>query len=168
MSESIYAKTERFNEFIALIESGEIPDEAIQDTLECLVGDINAKIEDTASYLKEILHFVDNLRAEEKAIAERRKAKERLAERLEGYISHALKTIESQKYESAKHQISFKKSKRVVVQDEQCFYAWARQYRPDLLKVKEEISKNAIAEALRNGETVKWAKEETSYNLQIK
>lgn len=140
-------------------ETGEILD---YEVFTALAMERDTKIDNTAMYIKSLLAEAAAIKAEEEALAARRKAKERKAERLKGYLSAFLNGM---KFESAKTKISFRNSVKVEVGKE--FVDWAKEAMPELLTFKPEVSKTAIKEALAEGKEVQYAAIVESRSIQI-
>ncbi len=166
---SLYTLTAQFETFLEMVDNGEIPEEAIADTLEALEGEITAKIDDIAVAVKNMQAFCAALKAEEDTLKKRRQKKERELERITQYLTYALNTHGMDKHESARCRVSFRSSKGVKVSDPDAFMAWAREYAPELIntKVTESPALTTIAEALERMD-VPFCEIETRKNIQIK
>lgn len=158
------------NDYLALmqaIDDEEIPEEAIADTLEAITGEIEVKADNIACLLKNIDADVKAIKEEEKRLAERRKAKEKAHERLKQYLSDVLQRTGINKIETARNNISFRKSESVEV--DESFVAWALEYRDDLIKFGEPTAdKTAIKKALKDGAEIVGAQLVVNQNIQIK
>ena len=146
-------------------ETGEIADIAFFEDL-CMAR--TAKIEGIALYIKNLDSDVTALKAEETALAERRKAAENTAARLKEFLTNML--TDGEKFETPRVKLSWRKSKSVrVLIPESDFIEWAKIVNPSLLSFKEPtISKTAIKEALESGADITAATIVESNNLQIK
>lgn len=95
------------------------------EALAALQLERQTKLEGIALYIKDITAFADDIRAEEKALAERRKALEAKAERLKGYLASALG---GEKLETARVRVSVgKPGKLCVVDDVYQISGWLEQ-----------------------------------------
>ena len=83
---NIYQLTAALESFIEACEAGEIPEEAINDTLESLEGEIDMKLDDIACACKNLEATICAINAEEEKLEERRKSKERQLARLKEYM----------------------------------------------------------------------------------
>ena len=146
-------------------ETGEIADIAF---FEQLSMERTAKIEGIALYIKNLDSDAEALKAEETALAERRKVAENTAARLKEFLTSML--TESEKFETPRVKLSLRKSRSVrVLIPENDFIEWAKAVNPALLSFKEQtISKTAIKEALEAGADITAATIVESNNLQIK
>lgn len=159
------------NDYLALmqaIENDEIPEEAIADTLEAITAEIEDKADNIACLLKNIDAEIVAIKAEETRLAERRKVKEKSAERIKQYLSDVLQSAAIDKVETARNRISFRKSESVEL--DEGFIAWAvMTKRNDLLSFKDPTAnKTEIKKALKGGQAVEGAKLVVNQNIQIK
>ena len=160
------------NDYLALlnaIDEGEIPEEAIADTLEAITGEIETKADNIACLLKSIDADVVAIKAEEARLAERRKAKEKSAERIKQYLADTLQRTGIDKVETARNKISFRKSESVEVLDESAFIKWALGIRDDLLTFTDpKVNKTEVKKALKSGDEIIGAQLVSKQNIQIK
>lgn len=163
---TLFELSAQFQEFVELVESGEIPIEAISDTFDALNGEIDVKIDNTACYIKALVAEADAIKAEESALAERRKRKEKTVDHLKKLLSDNMARIGKTKFESARSVVSFRASKALVIDDEEEF---KRRY-PDFCKTKTEVSivSKLVTDSLKEGKELSGAHIETRQNIQIK
>ena len=158
------------NDYLALmqaIDDGEIPEEALADTLEAIEGEIEVKADNIACLLKNLDADVVAIKAEEARLAERRKVKEAAHKRLKEYLASVLLRTGIDKVETARNQISFRKSESVELDD--TFIAWATANRDDLLTFSEpKANKTEIKKALKSGAEIVGAQIVVNQNIQIK
>ena len=164
---SLYTLALDYERFIAAIEDGEIPEEAILDTLEAMEGEIDDKIDNVACAVKNMLAEAAAIKEEENRLAERRKAKERRAKSITEYLSNMMLLLGKKKYESARNKISFRTSKPVRLTDEAAFIEWARENAPEAVTVTYKPSLTAIKELVATA-NVPYAVIEEKANIQIK
>jgi len=136
-------------------ETGE-PD---ADKLDALMIERNDKLEAVALWVKNLSAEVDMIKAEEDALAARRKAKTQKIEGLKKYLSDALGGT---KFETAKCMVKFNHNKSVVVTD-------FTKISDDYLRYKEpEVNKKAVADAIKNGQTVDGCELVENVTISIK
>ena len=150
--------------FVVDEDTGEIIDSAeeVNAKLEELEFDRTAKIENIALYIKNMESLVVSLKAEEKALADRRRAREKRIENLKNYLTSSMVAANENGIETSKVCISFRKSESVVVNEEildKKYFNEKVSYTPD---------KTAIKKALKDGATIEGAYIETKQNLQLK
>lgn len=159
------------NDYIALmnaIENDEIPEDAVNDTLEAIQGELEEKADNIGCLLKELEAEINAFKVEEQRLAERRKKKEKLYDRLKNYLSDSLITAGINKLETTRNAISFRKSEVAEV-NEVAFMEWAKVNRADLITVKvtESANKPEIKKALKSGEEIPGAVLVTKQNIQL-
>jgi hypothetical protein len=138
-------------------ENGEITQEQL-DLFEGLELAKNEKIENIACWIKNLRADADAIKAEEKSLADRRRAKENHADRLAGFLSQIL---QGNKFESARCKVSFRKSEQIEITDEE-------NLPEEYWKIKREVSKTLIKDAILAGQKVKGAFLVEKQNIQIK
>lgn len=145
-------------------ETGEILD---FERLEQLQIERDLKLEGVALYIKDLLGDAAAIKAEETALAERRKEKLAKAERLEEYLERAL---DGQAFETPRVRLTFRRSTKVEISDELALLDWLEtNNKESCIKYKmPEISKSEVAKLLKAGEEVPGATLETKSNLQLK
>lgn len=161
------------NDYLALmqaIENDEIPEEAIADTLEAIKGEIEVKADNIACLLKNLDADIMAFKAEETRLAERRKVKEKAHERLKQYLSDMLQRVNIGKVETARNNITFRKSEAVEV-DEAVFIKWATEQfnREDLITATytEKANKTEIKKILKTGVEMPGVTLITKQNIQL-
>ena len=132
------------------------------DALDALLMERTDKLEGVALSVKNINAEIAAIKAEETALADRRKRLEKQRDGRTEYLVHALN---GEKLETAKVEISYRKSKSVEI-DEAVFWQ-----HPDAayLRVKDqEIDKKAITDALKSGAVIPGATLIEKQNISIK
>lgn len=133
--------------------------EADPEKLDALMMERNDKIENMACWVKDLLAEAAAIRAEEKALAERRKAKENRAESISRYLE---KILDGQKFETSRAVCSFRKSQKVEISD-------ITKIPDDYLKYSEPTAdKAAIKAAIKDGLTIEGAELVDSVTMSIK
>ncbi len=165
----LYELAFEYKRFLTALDEGEIPLDAAEDTLECITAELEDKADNIACIVKQLSAEAEAIKAEEAALAERRKAKEKQIERIKEYLSRTLLDAGYDKIETARNKITFRKSESVSIADETAFIKWAASSRDDLLTYKEpSINRTAIKKALASGDEIEGACIESKQNIQIK
>lgn len=153
---------------LVVLENGLIFDEETgeilfdEDNLGELELERNAKLEAVACFIKGLEADAEAIRAEEKALAERRRVKEAKAERLRDYLAGSMQKFGDTKLETARVSLSFRKSEAVeIVSAVELPEAYWKQAAPT-------PDKTAIKKALKSGIDVAGAELVERQNLQIK
>lgn len=158
-------------------ETGELLDEdqfnAKFDEIQMALND---KIESSICFVKNLNTEVEAFKAEEKNLAQRRKIKENLAERIKNRIDTYIKAqytdeegnidivgLNKYKMETPKMKLSYRKSESVNITD---IDSIPKKY----IKTKTEISadKTNIKKAIKAGQDINGAELVTNINMQVK
>lgn len=132
--------------------------------LDALLMERETKIENIVLFIKNLSSDVRELKAEEAALAERRKKAEKKAERLREYVSHALG---GEKFQTPRCCVSFRKSTALELGEG--FTEWAKEHADTLLRYKEPVpDKMAIKAALAGGAEIPDAKLVQNTTMTIK
>lgn len=137
-------------------ETGEIID---CERLDALQMERDVKIENIALWIKNLRSDVEALKAEEQALAGRRKVAENKAESLKKYLSGYLA---GQKFSTAKVAVSFRAISSVYITDLSVLPERYLRYRDP------EPDKTAIKNAIKAGETVAGAEIVAGQSISIK
>lgn len=138
-------------------ETGEI----LEDTSELdeLALARDEKIENTALYIKNLKAEAEAIRAEEKKLADRRRAAENRAEWLKNYLSN---NLAGEKFSTARVAISFRRSESLKIDD-----IWSI---PDeYMRYKDpEPDKTMLKKAIKAGQYFEGVELVETQNIQIK
>ncbi len=163
---TLYELSDAIERFAAGIENGEIPEEAIADTLDSMEMDFNAKADGIACIIKDKQTHAKAIREESKKQERRAKSLENQVEYLQKYLSAQMQRTGIMKIETTRNSISFHLSERTVIEDAEAFMRDNPGYCRE--KVSWTIDKTAIRDALKSGQEIKGAHLEQSLNIQIK
>lgn len=158
-------------------ETGELLDEdQFNSKFDEIQMALNDKIESSICFVKNLNAEVEALKTEEKNLAQRRKVKENLAERIKNRIDTYIKaqytdekgnvdTVGLNKYkmETPKMKLSYRKSESVNITD---INSVPKEY----IKTKTEVSadKANIKKAIKAGQHINGAELVTNINMQVK
>lgn len=87
---TLYELTNEYQDLLDLLEDGEAPEEAVNDTLSMILGDIEDKAEDYCKVMKQLQTDADALKAEKQRIAAKQSAIEKNIERMRSALLHAM------------------------------------------------------------------------------
>ena len=166
----LYEIAADYENLMLAIENGDIPEEALADTLESIVSLLEDKADNIACIIKNLMAEAEAIKAEEDKLKARRTAKLKRAEVLTEYLSECLTNSGYTKIETARNVISFRKNPPAVVFDnEAAFIEWARVHADNLLNyAKPTVNKTAIKAAINSGEKIEGAYLESKLNISIK
>lgn len=131
------------------------------DNLEALELERNEKLEAVACFIKNLEAEAVALRAEEKALAERRQTKEKKAEHLKQYLRDCMTAADLKQFETAKCKLTVRNSKAVEIDE-------GAEIDKAYLVFTSKPDKKAIKAALEAGESVAGARIVERQNLQLK
>ena len=162
----LYEIADEYRSLLEMIESGEIPEEAIADTLEAVGGELDTKLDGVIGYVKELYAEAAAIKVEADKLAARAKAKTRKAEGLSLYITRVLEGLGRASFENEHHKISFIRSTAVRITDEAAFIEWARENAPEAIKIAASAKKSVIGELIKSRE-IPFCEMEERKNIQI-
>ena len=167
---SLYSIATEYERFLIMLEEGDIPEEAISDTLESIEGELSEKVDNIISVIKNMRAEAEAIKAEVKELTERARLKQKKAESLLNYINETLARIGMSRYESARHKVSYRKSQALEVADEDALIDFlATNGYDDLLKYeKPSINKTELKLAIDRGVSFPGAEIKKKLNIQIK
>ena len=164
-------------EYMVDPETGEILDEdSFNAKFDEIQMALNEKIENSMCFYKNLQADIEAFKAEEKKLAQRRKVKENLAERVKNRIDNYVtmqftdedgnvdkENLNKWKFETSKVKLSYRKSDSVEVSD---INLLPKEY----VKEKVEVSadKTALKKALKDGKEIKGVEIVTKLNMQVK
>lgn len=166
----LYELAQDYENLLMAIANGDIPEEAIADTLESVELMLDEKADNIACLIKQLTAEAEAIKAEEDKLKARRTAKLNRAERLTNYLAECLTNGGRTKIETARNVISFRKTPpKVVFDNEKGFIEWAKIHAESLLSYKEPtVDRVAIKVALDNGAEIAGVRIESSLNIAIK
>jgi phage host-nuclease inhibitor protein Gam len=168
---SLYEIGNTYKELLEAIAEGEIPDEAIADTLAAVDGEFTDKADNIACFIKSLLAEKQAIKAEIDVLAERAKAKQNKADKLTDYLYQMFKLSGKQKIETSRNVMSIRKNPpSVQIDDEAAFIGWAQtEHKTDFLTIKDPaVNKTTVKEALKAGMEIPHARLVSSEKLTIK
>ena len=125
------------------------------------------KIENIACYYKQLTAEAEAIKAEEKALAERRKAKENKAESLKGFLASILN---GEKFETARCAVSWRKTQATEITDAQAAITWLLAHEHDDVVTYPEptINKTLLKKVIKGGEDVPGTALRDSMSMGVK
>ena len=125
------------------------------------------KLENMALWYKELSAEAKAIKEEADSLTERRKSVEARAERLKNYLSLAL---DGQKFQTARCQLSFRKTTSLEVADDVALIKWAESsgYDDCVRRKAPEVSKSAVTALIKAGVTVPFAQLVDGKSLAVK
>lgn len=135
-----------------------------EDELDALKMERDEKIENICLWVKNLRAEASAIKSEEKALADRRKAKENKADRLEQYVAS---NLDGKPFETSKVKVTFRKSESVNILNEEAIPDRFLDIQVVRKPLKSEIKK--FLKGLEGSkEEVPWARLDKKNNLQLK
>lgn len=122
------------------------------------------KIENICLWIKNLRAEASAIKDEEKNLADRRKAKENKADRLESYVTS---NLQGKPFETSKVKVTFRKSESVEILNEDAVPERFLDIQVVRKPQKAEIKKR-LKEAEAKGEEIPWARLNVNNNMSLK
>lgn len=149
---NLYEISAQYASFLAAVESGEIPDEAIEDTLAGLDGDLEDKIDNIACIVKQLSAEADAIKTERDRLSERQQVKVHKAERLKDYIRQAMALAKKKKIETSRNCVSLgKPTQRAVITSLDALRSAESVWKPYDYGKETNVDKAKLKELLQAG-----------------
>jgi hypothetical protein len=161
----LYELTTAYREVWNMVEDDTTDLTVITDTLESIEGAIEEKAANIANFIRSLDYDAEAIKAEEKRLADRRKAIENRIAAIKRYIQCQMESTGIDKIKTPTQTISLQKNPpALVVSDDK---AVPPQY---LVVIPEhyEVDKTRIKEALKNGEIVPGCELTQGKSLRIR
>lgn len=161
MNIALYEITEDIHEILTTEEW----DDATVQRLDSLELALEKKAENIIHFCANLDSFTEAAKAEEKRIAERRKAAENRVSRLKEYVKHCMERADRTTVSAGTHTIKIQKNPpKVVVTDEGAIPPGFFTVIPQTL----QLNKTRLAEKLKLGEVIPGAKLEQGTSIRIR
>ena len=144
----------------SLVDSGDIDEQTMIDTLDGLDGDMREKCINTAAVFKNYEADIKAMKEAEANIAQRRKSLESQINWLKNYLKTNMERTEITEISSPYFAIKIKKCPPSVVVD--------GEVPDDFMKIVKNPDKAAIKQAIKDGEDIDFAHLEQGTRLEIK
>lgn len=166
MNLSLYEISAQYRQAFLKLADSELDDQTIDDTLEGLDGELEAKATNVAAFIRNLEASTDAIKQAEKQMAERRKAIEAKAERLKTYLKTNMEACGMTEISCPLFTLKIKRNPPSVVIDD------AGQIGTDYYVYPEAPppypDKKLIAQAIKDGFEVAGAHLESGTRLEIK
>ncbi|MDD3230820.1 MAG: siphovirus Gp157 family protein [Oscillospiraceae bacterium] len=155
---ALYELTGQYIDLLDAIESGEIPEEAISDTLEALGGELDEKIDSCACIVKQLDSEATAIKAEKAMLAGRQSVKEHQRDRLKDYIRQAMGLAGKKKVETSRNCVSVKKAQpKAVITDLDALRSCKSVWKPYDYSKETNVDKTKLKALLQNDKNVTGA-----------
>ena len=141
-----------------------VEEEDLFNKIQQLAADFDLKIDNIASEIKNLKAEAADIKDEKLKLAKRQAAVEKRMERTKRLLAYLL---QGEKWKNGKHSISYRKSDRLVVDDETDLLNWCKVNAPGFLR-EPEMMLGDIKVAIRNGEAIPFAHVEDQNNVMVR
>lgn len=166
----LYEITAQYQRLMDDIAEGNIPAEAVKDTLDAVEGEFDLKLDNLACYVKSLNAEAKAIKNEIDTLTERMKSKQAEADRLIEYMYGEMSEVGKDKIETARCKLTIKQNpEAVTISDNAAFIEWAQINNDDLLTyARPTINKTKIKETIKSGETVPMCSITRGQRLEVK
>lgn len=167
---TLYEINEQYRAFLAAVEDGEIPEDAVADTLEAIEADFDEKADNLACLIKELLAEADGIKKEADNLTARYKAKKNRVEWLKKILFYNMQAMGRQRLETARNRLAIKKTPAAVcVEDEEALIRYLLDAgMDDCVKQEASLRKTELGARLKAGEDIPGARMVAGERLEIK
>ena len=151
---NLYEISVDYRRFQEQVESGEIPEDAIADTLEAIEGNFDDKVDSIACIIKSLLAEAKEIKSERDALDGRMKQKQKVADRLTKTLKDQMLFSGRTKVETRRNVVKVRNNPpSVEIDNEQDFISFAQENELDsLLNYSQpKPNKTAIKDILKDG-----------------
>lgn len=159
---ALYEIAETYRNALETLGDLDLPDQVIQDTLEGLQGDLQAKGTNVAAFCLHLESMSEAIKQAEVKMAHRRKVLENRADNIRTYLKTCMETAGISKIECPYFKLQIKKNPPKIIIDGEVPSEFMRVPIPP----PPQPDKKAIADLLKE-KTVDWAHQEQSTRIDI-
>lgn len=166
----LYEISENYRAFMAAVDAGEIPEDAIGDTLDGIEGAFDDKADSIACLIKELRLEAAGIKTEADNLTARARRAQAKADRLQGYLLYHMQAMGKTKISTARNVLSLRKGTPACkIEDEALALSWLEMHHmEDCIKREVFIRKRELMERLKDGEDVPGAQIVQDMTITIK
>ena len=166
----LYEISENYRAFMAAVDAGEIPEDAVSDTLDGIAGDFEQKADNIACLIKELRLEAQAIKEEADNLYARQKQKQARADWLARYLQANMQAMGNGKIETARNRITIKKNPvSCKIMDEDTVLGFLQLHgMADCYKQETTIKKRELLMRLKDGEEIPGAELDVSERIEIK
>lgn len=166
----LYEIADTYRAFMAAVDAGEIPEDAITDTLDGIAGEFEQKADNIACLIKELRLEAQAIKEEADNLYTRQRQKAAAADRLAKYLQQNMQATNKGKIETARNKITIKKCPASCrITDEGTLLGWLEMHKMhDCIRRETTIRKRELLMRLKDGEEIPGAELEIGERIEIK
>lgn len=165
MNTSLYALASEYEQIANKLMEMDLDEQTIRDTLEGCTGELEVKAVNVGMFIRNLEANADQIKAAEKAMADRRKQIEKKADSVKQYLFENMKRVDVTKIDSPYFSLTIKKNPPKLVVDDKD--ALPKEFMVMPPPPPPQIDNAALKAALKNGD-VSGAHLEQGERLEIK
>ena len=167
---TLYEISDTYRAFMAALDAGEIPEDAIGDTLDGIEGAFDDKADAIACLIKELRLEAAGIKTEADNLTARARRAQAKADRMQSYLLYHMQAMGKTKIATARNSISIRKSPLACkIEDEDTVLGFlAMHHMEDCIKRETSIRKKELLARLKEGEEIPGARIETGTSLVLK
>ena len=142
---TLYELTSEYLDLLAMLEDPDVDEDLINDTLEGIDGELEAKADGYARVMRQMDADAKAIKAEEERLANRRKSLENRSAALKGRLQQMMEITGKVKFKTELFSFGIQKNPAAVVMDEQYIenipecYLIIQEPKIDKQKIKEDL-----------------------------
>ena len=159
---TLYELTESYLDLLDLIVSGEVEEDEVLDAFISIDDEIEVKADSYAIVAKRLESDIQMIKEEEKRLATKRRKIENDMKNLKSNLELSMKFLDKTKFKTDKFSFNIQKNAPSVQIVDESLIA------DDYIRIKKEVDKTAIKNALKEGVEVEGATLIQTESLRIK
>ena len=166
----LYEIADTYRAFMAAVDAGEIPEDAVADTLDGIEGEFEQKADNIACLIKELRLEAQAIKEEADRLTARQRQKQAAADRIARYLQAHMQAMGKGKIETARNRITIKKNPvSCKILDEDTVLGFLQLHgMADCYKQETTNKKRELLMRLKDGDEIPGAELETGERLEIK
>jgi len=162
---ALYEITGELKNTLQTLESLDLDEQTIKDTLEGIELEFDDKVVSIAKFIKNLESTAEAIKQAETEMSKRRKSLENKAMKIKDYVVNNMQTIGKTKIQSPFFDVTIRKNPASVVVEDIDQIPAKYFVMPE---VEPQLDKKAVKAAIESGEVVKGAFIQNTTSLQIK
>ena len=162
---ALYEITGELKTTLQILESMDLDEQTIKDTLEGVELEFDEKVISIAKFIKNLESTAEAIKQAETEMSKRRKSLENKVMKMKDYVLTNMQTVEKTKVQSPFFDVSIRKNPASVLVEDIDLIPAKYFVMPE---VEPQLDKKAIKDAIESGEAVKGASIHNTISLQIK
>ena len=166
----LYEIADTYRAFMAAVDAGEIPEDAVADTLDGIEGEFEQKADNIACLIKELRLEAQAIKEEADRLTARQRQKQARADWLARYLQANMQATGNGKIETARNRITIKKNPvSCKILDEDTVLGFLQLHgMADCYKQETTIKKRELLMRLKDGEEIPGAALDVGERIEIK